>query len=117
MTLPSSLGRRAFLATAATAVGQMSRAADAEERALYNRFRKRWNDYRAVVNQMLELSRSGRKDEAVADYHTDLKQLMALKQRNQFETTSVWADVQALQRLGLPGHTLIYVRQKRSGTT
>ncbi len=43
---------------------------DAEERALYNRFRKRWNDYRAVVNQMLELSRSGRKDDAVSAYMT-----------------------------------------------
>jgi two-component system, OmpR family, sensor kinase len=43
---------------------------DAEERALYTRFRKRWNDYRAVVNQMLELSRSGRKDDAISAYMT-----------------------------------------------
>jgi signal transduction histidine kinase len=43
---------------------------DAEERAFYTRFRERWNDYRAVVNQMLELSRSGRNAEAVAAYMT-----------------------------------------------
>jgi two-component system, OmpR family, sensor kinase len=43
---------------------------DEEERALYTRFRERWNDYRAVVNQMLELSRSGRKAEAVSAYMT-----------------------------------------------
>src|SRR5215470_629115 len=43
---------------------------DAEEQALYIHFRERWNDYRAVVNQMLELSRSGRKAEAVASYMT-----------------------------------------------
>jgi two-component system, OmpR family, sensor kinase len=43
---------------------------DAEERALYTRFRERWNDYRAVVNQMLELSRTGRKAEAVSTYVT-----------------------------------------------
>jgi two-component system, OmpR family, sensor kinase len=43
---------------------------DAEERALYTRFRERWNDYRAVVNQMLELSRSGRRAEAVSAYMT-----------------------------------------------
>ena len=43
---------------------------DAEEWALYNQFRERWNDYRTVVNQMLELSRSGRKAEAVSAYMT-----------------------------------------------
>jgi two-component system, OmpR family, sensor kinase len=43
---------------------------DAEERALYTRFRERWNDYRAVVNQMLELARSGRREEAVSTYMT-----------------------------------------------
>jgi two-component system, OmpR family, sensor kinase len=43
---------------------------DAEERDLYTRFRERWNDYRAVVNQMLELSRSGRKAEAISTYMT-----------------------------------------------
>lgn len=43
---------------------------DAEERALYSRFRERWNDYRAVVNQMLELVRSGHKAEAIAAYVT-----------------------------------------------
>ena len=43
---------------------------DAEERALYTRFRERWNNYRAVVNQMLELSRSGRKSEAISAYMT-----------------------------------------------
>lgn len=43
---------------------------DAEERALYTHFRARWNDYRAVVNQMLELSRSGRNAEAVSAYRT-----------------------------------------------
>ncbi len=43
---------------------------DAQEQALYAQFRERWNDYRAVVNQMLELSRSGRKTEAVSTYKT-----------------------------------------------
>jgi two-component system OmpR family sensor kinase len=43
---------------------------DAEERSLYNQFRERWNDYRKVVNQMLELSRTGRKAEAIATYST-----------------------------------------------
>jgi two-component system, OmpR family, sensor kinase len=43
---------------------------DAEERALYTRFRERWNEYRTVVNQMLELSRSGRRAEAVSTYMT-----------------------------------------------
>ena len=43
---------------------------DAEERALYVQFRERWNEYRIVVNQMLELSRSGRKAEAVSAYMT-----------------------------------------------
>jgi two-component system, OmpR family, sensor kinase len=43
---------------------------DAEEAALYTRFRERWNDYRAVVNQMLELLRSDRRAEAVATYRT-----------------------------------------------
>jgi two-component system OmpR family sensor kinase len=43
---------------------------DADERALYTQFRERWNDYRKVVNQMLELSRSGRKAEAVSTYMT-----------------------------------------------
>src|SRR5215510_5024019 len=43
---------------------------DDEERALYIQFRERWNEYRAVVNQMLELSRSGRKAEAVSTYMT-----------------------------------------------
>jgi two-component system, OmpR family, sensor kinase len=43
---------------------------DAEEQALYTQFRDRWNDYRAIVNQMLELSRSGRKADAVSTYMT-----------------------------------------------
>jgi two-component system OmpR family sensor kinase len=43
---------------------------DADEQALYTQFRERWNDYRAVVNQMLELLRSGRKVEAVSAYRT-----------------------------------------------
>jgi signal transduction histidine kinase len=43
---------------------------DAVERNLYSRFRDRWNNYRAVVNQMLELSRSGHRTEAVSAYMT-----------------------------------------------
>jgi two-component system OmpR family sensor kinase len=43
---------------------------DTEERTLYIHFRERWNDYRAVVNQMLELSRTGHKAEAVSAYMT-----------------------------------------------
>jgi two-component system OmpR family sensor kinase len=43
---------------------------DADERAFYTVFRERWNEYRAVVNQMLELARSGRTTEAVSAYRT-----------------------------------------------
>jgi hypothetical protein len=43
---------------------------DAEETALYTLFRERWTEYRAVVNQMLELSRSDRKAEAIHAYMT-----------------------------------------------
>jgi signal transduction histidine kinase len=43
---------------------------DAEERDLYARFRERWTEYRAVVNHMLELSRSGRAAEALSAYRT-----------------------------------------------
>lgn len=43
---------------------------DAAETALYGRFKQRWNAYRAIVNQMLQLSRSGRKPEARAIYAT-----------------------------------------------
>jgi two-component system, OmpR family, sensor kinase len=43
---------------------------DADEQFLYTLFRERWTDYRAVVNQTLELSRSGRKGEAVTAYMT-----------------------------------------------
>ncbi len=45
-------------------------AHDAEERALYTRFRERWNEYRVIVNQMLEQSRRGHNAEAVAAYMT-----------------------------------------------
>ena len=38
------------------------------ENDLYGQFKQRWTDYRAIVNQMLELSRSGRKAEALAIY-------------------------------------------------
>jgi len=43
---------------------------DPDERGYYTQFRERWNDYRKVVNHMLELTRSGRKPEAVAMYMT-----------------------------------------------
>ncbi|MBO0754146.1 MAG: MCP four helix bundle domain-containing protein, partial [Bradyrhizobiaceae bacterium] len=43
---------------------------DADEGALYARFRERWNDYRIVVNEMLELSRSDHKAEAISTYMT-----------------------------------------------
>jgi two-component system, OmpR family, sensor kinase len=43
---------------------------DAEERALYTRFRERWNEYRVVVNHMLELARTGRRAEAISTYMT-----------------------------------------------
>jgi two-component system, OmpR family, sensor kinase len=43
---------------------------DVDERTLYTQFRERWNDYRKVVNQMLELSRTGRKADALAAYST-----------------------------------------------
>ena len=41
---------------------------DAAEGQLYGRFKQRWTDYRTIVNQMLVLSRTGRKAEALAIY-------------------------------------------------
>jgi two-component system, OmpR family, sensor kinase len=41
---------------------------DAAENDLYGRFKARWNDYRTIVNQMLVLSRGGRKAEALTIY-------------------------------------------------
>jgi two-component system, OmpR family, sensor kinase len=43
---------------------------DAGESALYASFKERWNEYRKVVNQMLTLSRTNRKAEAIAMYLT-----------------------------------------------
>jgi two-component system OmpR family sensor kinase len=43
---------------------------DPDELAIYRLFREEWNEYRKVVNQMLELMRSGRKLDAVAMYMT-----------------------------------------------
>jgi two-component system OmpR family sensor kinase len=40
----------------------------AAEDDLYGRFKERWTDYRAIVNQILVLSRTGRKAEALAIY-------------------------------------------------
>ena len=40
----------------------------AAEDDLYARFKERWTDYRAIVNQILVLSRTGRKAEALAIY-------------------------------------------------
>ncbi|SIO61409.1 HAMP domain-containing protein [Bradyrhizobium erythrophlei] len=39
---------------------------DATEDDLYAKFKDRWNDYRKIVNQMLDFSRSNRKAEAIA---------------------------------------------------
>jgi signal transduction histidine kinase len=41
---------------------------NAAEDQLYDRFKANWNAYRAIVNQMLELSRSNRKDAALTIY-------------------------------------------------
>jgi signal transduction histidine kinase len=41
---------------------------DAAETELYDQFKARWNAYRAVVNQMLVLSRGERRDEALQIY-------------------------------------------------
>ena len=41
---------------------------DAAENDLYGRFKQHWTEYRAIVNQMLELSRNDRKADAVAMY-------------------------------------------------
>ena len=41
---------------------------DAAEDPLYSRFKRRWNEYRAVVNQIVMLSRTNRKAEALAIY-------------------------------------------------
>ena len=43
-------------------------AHDAAEQDLYGRFKDRWTQYRAIVNQMLGLSRNGRKADALATY-------------------------------------------------
>jgi len=40
----------------------------AAEQDLYRRFKDRWTNYRAIVNRMLELSRTGHKGEALALY-------------------------------------------------
>src|SRR6516225_6613643 len=41
---------------------------DAAGNALYATFKQRWNDYRAVVNQIVALSHANRKSEALAIY-------------------------------------------------
>src|SRR5258706_1437647 len=41
---------------------------DAAENELYAQFKERWNDYRKTVNQILALSRTDRKAEAIAIY-------------------------------------------------
>jgi two-component system OmpR family sensor kinase len=41
---------------------------DAAEDGLYGRFKEHWNEYRKIVNQILVLSRTNRKAEAVAMY-------------------------------------------------
>lgn len=41
---------------------------DAAENDLYARFKQRWTEYRAIVNQMLEWTRNDRKADAVATY-------------------------------------------------
>jgi two-component system OmpR family sensor kinase len=41
---------------------------DVAENDLYAQFKERWNDYRKTVNQMLALSRTDRKAEAIAIY-------------------------------------------------
>jgi signal transduction histidine kinase len=43
---------------------------DAAENDLYAQFKERWNEYRKTVNQMLALSRTNRKAEAIAIYMT-----------------------------------------------
>jgi two-component system OmpR family sensor kinase len=42
---------------------------DAAVENLYRSFKERWTDYRAIVNEMLELSRNGRKTDALAIYN------------------------------------------------
>jgi two-component system OmpR family sensor kinase len=41
---------------------------DEVEKTFYENFKERWNDYRRVVNQILSLSRTGHKSEAIAMY-------------------------------------------------
>jgi len=43
---------------------------DADQLGTYRLFREDWNEYRKIVNQMLELMRQGRKLDAVAMYTT-----------------------------------------------
>jgi len=43
---------------------------DETENVLYAKLEDRWNEYRRIVNQILQLSRTGRKDEARALYTT-----------------------------------------------
>jgi signal transduction histidine kinase len=44
---------------------------DSDEARLYAQFTEGWNDYRRIVNQMLALSRSDRKTEALRMYRVD----------------------------------------------
>ena len=54
---------------------------DAAEGALYGRFKQRWNDYRTIVNQMLVLSRTDRKAEALAIYARQLSRRLRRGER------------------------------------
>jgi two-component system OmpR family sensor kinase len=55
--------------TIAAAEGEFERIRhDAAEDSLYSQFKARWTDYRSIVNQMLILSRSNRKDDALQIY-------------------------------------------------
>ena len=47
---------------------------DAKERSYYNLFRERWNEYRNIVNQMIEVTRSGQKSDAITTYRTTSRQ-------------------------------------------
>jgi signal transduction histidine kinase len=75
---------------------------DAAESALYQQFTARWMQYRAIVNQMLVLSRSNRKAEAIAIYSggSRLAYNAASDTLGQLTDQAVASAALASQRLG-----------------
>lgn len=73
---------------------------EGEDKELFNEIKQGWEDYLVISNQVLELSREGKKDEAVAlangqakeAYVEENAKLNALVELNQVEATKVMND-------------------------